>query len=112
MDAQYPVDRSCKRASIIVCISPNGIVCLPQFSIEERTTIDRKLNEYVSEDSIQIVDTDSNTKSFFYWLNEKFLPELHILRQKYNYYEKAVIINIDLLAHKNACDSINLEKEN
>lgn len=115
MEAQHPVERSCKRASVIACISPIGLVCPPQFAIESRNTIDKKLFKYVSSNSVQLVGTDSgfvNTESFLLWLKEKFLPELRILRQKFKYNGRAVIITDGLLAHKSAFDSIDLSKEN
>lgn len=46
---------------------------------------------------------------FKFWLNEKFL---HILQQKNNYFDNAVIITDGLIAHKNAFNSIDLVKKN
>ena len=113
-EAQIPVNRSGKHASCIACISPTGLFCPPQYAIQRRT-IDNNLYNYVSKDSLQVVETDSgyvNTQSFLSWINNKFLPELHYLRNRYNYFGRAVIITDGLSAHYNAFSQINLQKEN
>lgn len=114
LETYYPVERSVKRASVIACISPAGLVCEPQFAIEDRCTIDVKLFDYIPYESLQIVGTNSgfiNTDSFLKWLNEIFLPKLHYLREKYSYNGTAVIITDGLLAHSNAFDQIDLQRE-
>ena len=80
-EAYYPIEQAGKRASCIACISPIGLFCHPQFTIEERSTIDINLFNYISKNTVQIVGTDSgfvNTRSFLLWLNEVFIPYLHI----------------------------------
>ncbi|KAK8835557.1 hypothetical protein M9Y10_042443 [Tritrichomonas musculus] len=114
-EAYYPIEQAGKRASCIACISPIGLFCHPQFTIEERSTIDINLFNYISKNTVQIVGTDSgfvNTRSFLLWLNEVFIPEFHIQREKHKYFGKMVIITDGLAAHKLAFNQIDLEKEN
>ena len=114
-EASYPIEQAGKRASCIACISPIGLFCHPQFTIEERSTIDINLFNYISKDTVQIVGTDSgfvNTRSFLLWLNEVFIPELHIQRENHKYFGKMVIITDGLPAHKLAFNQIDLDKEN
>lgn len=113
-EAQIPVDRSGKHASCIACISPKGLFCPPQYTIQ-RKTIDDNIYNYISKESLQIVETDSgyiNSQSFLSWINNKFLPELHFLRRRFNYFGRAVIITDGLSAHYNAFSQINLQQEN
>lgn len=85
----YPVGRSGKRASAIVCISLSGLVCPPQIAVP-RSTIDSEIFQYVPPTSFQIATTNTGfvtTESFSKWINDVFLPHLHFLRQKKNILE-------------------------
>lgn len=109
-EAQIPVDRSGKHASCIACISQRGLFCPPQYTIQ-RKTIDDNIYNYISKESLQIVETDLgyiNSHSFLSWINNKFLPELHFLGRRFNYFGHAVIITDGHSAHYNAFSQINL----
>lgn len=70
----YPVGRSGKRASAIVCISLSGNVCPPQIAVP-RVTIDSEIFQHVPPTSFQIATTNSGfvtTESFSKWLKEIF----------------------------------------
>ena len=110
----YPVGRSGKRASAIVCISLSGLVCPPQIAVP-RATIDSEIFQHVPPTSFQIATTNSGfvtTESFSKWLKEIFLPYLHLLRQKNNYYGRAVLILDGFLPHKLSFEQIDLQGEN
>lgn len=112
--AMYPIDRTSKRATCLACISPNGIGCIPQYCIT-RATIESDLYKYVPHESLQVVHTDTgfvNTASFLHWMNTCFLPNLRSLRQKYNYFGRAVLIMDGYKSHDNAISQINLVREN
>ena len=98
-----PVERDGRRSSVLVCISPNGQTCPPQYAIT-RTTIDSELFRYIPPDQIQLVHTDSgfiNTKSMIYWFEESFFPYLRNLRILYNF-----------KSHENCLNSLDLESQN
>ena len=110
----YPVGRSGKRASAIVCISLSGIVCPPQIAVP-RATIDTQIFQYIPPQSFQIATTKSGfvtTESFSKWLKEIFLPYLHFLRQKNSYQGRAVLILDGYLPHKLSFEQIDLQGEN
>ena len=97
----HPVARSGKRASAIVCISLTGIACPPQITVP-RATVDSQIYKYIPQSSFQIAKSPTgyvNTETFTKWIKEIFLPNLHELRRKRNYYGKAILITDGYLPH-------------
>lgn len=112
--APYSVDRSVKRSSCIAAISPGGIVTIPQIAVV-RETVDSEVYQYISSDSVSVVHTPKgfvNTDSFKYWFENQFLPGLRCLRQRFNYFGRAVIIMDGLKAHDNILNEIDISNEN
>ena len=92
--APYAVSRTGKRASVLTCISPNGLMCQPQYAVP-RLTVDSEIFHYIPSSSIQIVHTKNgfiNTKSFIFWFKTCFLEKLKDLRLFHNYFGPAVLI--------------------
>lgn len=111
--APYGVNRR-KRNSVLVCISADGLDCIPQITIR-RATIENEIYEYIPKDKVQIVNTKKGfitTKSFLLWLNEIFLPFLHNQRMKTGYQGQSVLILDGYLPHIKAFESIDLQGEN
>lgn len=53
--APYGVNRR-KRNSVLVCISADGLDCIPQITIR-RSTIENEIYEYIPKEKVQIVNT-------------------------------------------------------
>lgn len=112
--APYEANRNGKRSSILVCISPNGLVGVPQYCVQ-RKTIDSELYRYVDRESLQIVHTESgfiNTNSFAYWLRTVFYPHIQKLRKLYSYTGQAILIMDGYKAHELALDQQDLINNN
>lgn len=112
--APYSVDRSVKRSSCIASISPGGIVAIPQIAVA-RETVYSEVYQYISSDSVSVVHTPKgfvNTDSFKYWFENQFLPGLRCLRQRFNYFGRAVIIMDSFKTHDNILNEIDISNEN
>ena len=112
--APYEVNRNSKRSSILVCVSPNGLVGVPQYCVQ-RKTIDSELYRYLSKETLQIVNTESgfiNTNSFAHWLNTVFYPHVQNLRKLYSYNGPAILIMDGYKAHELAIKEQDLVDNN
>lgn len=112
--APYPVNRSEKHSSCLVCISMEGMFGIPQITVQ-RVTIDSEIYDHISKDVAQLVHTTEgyiNTSSFKHYMQTIFIPELQKLRKKYNYNGPAILIMDGLLAHRNAVQTLHLNNYN
>lgn len=112
--APYAVARKGKRSSCLVCISPYGIFGKPQIVVS-RVTFDSNMYQYIPYDAFQIVHTKSgfvNSDSFLHYMQTIFLPNLRDLREKVQYYGKAVLIMDGYLSHQKVIESLNFEEDN
>ena len=109
----YPVARKMKHASVLACISPNGFVSKPLFTVQ-RYTVDSDLFKYIPYNSIDIVQTDSgflNTSSFRYWMDNSFIPHVRNLRKQFQYDGKAILIMDGFIGHHNGLETLDLSNE-
>lgn len=71
--------------------------------------------QYIPYDAFQIVHTKSgfvNSDSFLHYMQTIFLPNLRDLREKVQYYGKAVLIMDGYLSHQKVIESLNFEEDN
>lgn len=112
--APYSISRAEKHSTCLACINLDGLFGKPQYVVQ-RSTFDTEIYNYLDPEEIQIVHTDSgyiNTESFTFWLYTNFLPELHKLRERYNYSGKAILIMDNCSSHITAIQNLNLIQEN
>ena len=79
--APYAVSRTGKRASVLTCISLNGIMCQLQYAVP-RLIVDSEIFHYIPSSSIQMGHTKNgfiNTKFFIFWFKTFFLEKLNDL---------------------------------
>lgn len=77
-------------------------------------TLDDDIYDFIPLDSVQIFHTDNgyvNSGSFENWFKTIFLPELHRLKEQYNYHDKTFVIMDGLKAHENLLVNIDSEAE-
>lgn len=112
--APYAVSRTGKRARVLTCISPNGLMSQPQYVVP-RLTVDSKIFQYIPANSIQVVHTKTgfiNTKSFIFWFKTCIIEKLNNLRLFHNYFGPAIIFLDGYKSHEIALNSLDLEQYN
>ena len=88
-------DRNSKRATMVGCISLDGTVLMPCVVIPSKRYEKELIINGYGEQNVLVLSQENgfiSSKSFSYWAETVFMPELNRRRQKYNYFGEAVLL--------------------
>jgi len=104
----FPVYRSCKRITLLHCISTDGTRVKPLFVLP-RKTIERDISFYIDINSCCFSSQDNGFLTadlFKLWLYACFFPQLEEKRQKFQYFGPALLIMDGFKGHTKAYEDI------
>ena len=99
-------DRNSKRATMVGCISLDGTVLIPCVVIPSKRYEKELIINGYGEQNVLVLSQENgfiNSKSFSYWAETVFMPELNRRRQKYNYFSEAVLLLDGCAPHTSDC---------
>ena len=95
-------DRNSKRATMVGAISLDGSTLTPLIVVTNKRYEKELLADGYDEPNVLVVYQKNgfiNSKSFYYWTEQIFLPELEHRREKYKYQGEAILLLDGCSAH-------------